>query len=156
VLRKVNIVTAKSVNMRHTHKLLKELVATVNANYEKAGNDIVLALKSDGYSNTITSHEGINVCCAGSIKECCIYLWGINNALNRPVPTTPLSNWLSVIKKVMKDKGINQSKLSVDSGVSKAYISEILNSKKEPKFGVVVSMFLALGVAPVVSFKSLN
>lgn len=66
---------------------------------------------------------------------------------------TPLSNWLSLIKQIAKDKNMSQAEIADKAGISKSYISEIFSGKKEPRLSKVVSIFLVLGIVPVIDFK---
>lgn len=68
--------------------------------------------------------------------------------------STPLENWLSLLKSTAKKKNISQAEIADKSGISKSYISEIFSGKKEPKFSKVISIMLVLGIVPIIEFKT--
>ena len=52
------------------------------------------------------------------------------------------------IKQVMKERGMTQSELSKESGISKSTLSEWLNDKYEPKQNSIYILSQTLGVSP--------
>ena len=70
--------------------------------------------------------------------------------------SAPLSDWLSLVKKITKDKKMSRSELSDKTGISRSYLSEIFSGKKEPRLSKVISIMLALGIFPQIELKEIE
>ena len=56
----------------------------------------------------------------------------------------------------MEENGLNQSQLAEKLGVSKGYVSQILNADFDHKLSKLVSLSLAIGKVPIVEYKDLK
>lgn len=62
-----------------------------------------------------------------------------------------LSDWLATLNKTIVDKKLTQRSVATNACISESYLSEILNGKKEPRLGMVITLFLAVGICPVMT-----
>jgi transcriptional regulator with XRE-family HTH domain len=60
------------------------------------------------------------------------------------------------IEKYMKSKNINRTKLAETLGVSKGYITQILNGDFDHKLSKLVELSLASNAAPILNFTNLD
>jgi transcriptional regulator with XRE-family HTH domain len=60
------------------------------------------------------------------------------------------------IKKYMSENNLNQSQLAQRLGVTKGYISQILNGDFDHKVSKLVELSLAIGKAPKLTFEDIN
>lgn len=56
----------------------------------------------------------------------------------------------------MQREGLNQSQLAEKLGVSKGYISQVLNGNFNYKLRTLVELSIAIGKAPVITYKALD
>lgn len=60
------------------------------------------------------------------------------------------------IEHYMKENHLTQTALAQNLGVSKGYLSQVLNGNFDHKLSRLVKLALAIGKAPIVEFKDLN
>lgn len=60
------------------------------------------------------------------------------------------------LRKYQEKFNLNQTELGEKLGVSKGYISQILNGKFDHKISTLVHLALAIGKAPILSFQDLE
>lgn len=60
------------------------------------------------------------------------------------------------LKNYMTEKNINQSKLAKELGVSKGYVSQVLNGDFNHRISTLVELSLAINKVPEISFKDLD
>jgi transcriptional regulator with XRE-family HTH domain len=56
----------------------------------------------------------------------------------------------------MKENGMNRTQLAEKLGVTKGYISQVLNGDFDHKISKLVELSLAIGLVPTISYKTLN
>ena len=56
----------------------------------------------------------------------------------------------------MKANNLNRTQLAENLGVTKGYVSQVLNGDFDHKIGKLVELSLAIGLVPVVAFKPLE
>ena len=64
-----------------------------------------------------------------------------------------LKDWLLVLNTAIKAKKLTQKEVASNAGISESYLSQILRGKKEPRLSIFVSIMLAMGIAPVITFE---
>jgi transcriptional regulator with XRE-family HTH domain len=72
--------------------------------------------------------------------------------------------WLSKIQidlfnemnRFMEEKGLNRTQLAELLGVSKGYVSQIMNGDSDHRLSKLVELSLAVGLAPTVTFDELD
>lgn len=60
------------------------------------------------------------------------------------------------VKKYLKDKDINQSDFAVELGVSKGYVSQVLNGDYNHKLSKFIELSLAIGKVPIIKLENLE
>lgn len=60
------------------------------------------------------------------------------------------------VENFMKKNNLKRTDLAEKFGVSKGYISQILNGDADHRLSKLVEMSLGIGLAPVISFKNLQ
>lgn len=60
------------------------------------------------------------------------------------------------VEKYLKEQNISQTTLAEKLGVSKAYISQILNGDFNHKISTLVELSLAIGKAPTITFNDIE
>lgn len=74
------------------------------------------------------------------------------------------SYWMTIIQndlyakveQYMIDKGINRTQLASELGVTKGYISQVLNGDFNHSLGKLIELALSVGVVPQINFKSID
>lgn len=61
-----------------------------------------------------------------------------------------------MVAEYIKKEGINQTQLAEKIGVSKSYISQIMNGNFNYTLKKMIELSLAMNIAPVIDFKDLN
>ena len=61
-----------------------------------------------------------------------------------------------MVAEYLKNKGMNQTQLAEQLGVSKGYISQILNGNFNYTLKKLIELSLAMNIAPVIDFKDLD
>lgn len=72
--------------------------------------------------------------------------------------------WLSKIQidlfnevnRFMEEKGLNRTQLAERLGVSKGYVSQIMNGDSDHRLSKLVELSLAIGLVPRLSFEQLE
>lgn len=71
--------------------------------------------------------------------------------------TTKIQNELyGMIRDHLKEEDKTQKELAEELGVSKGYISQIMNGEFDHKLSKLVKLSLALGKAPIIQFKNID
>lgn len=65
-------------------------------------------------------------------------------------------NLYELIESYRKENGLNKSQLAEKLGVTKGYITQILNGDFDHKISKLVDLSLAFGKAPVLEYKDIN
>lgn len=60
------------------------------------------------------------------------------------------------VERYMKDFNLSRSQFATQLGVSKGYISQILNGDADHRLSKLVELSLAIGLAPSISYESLT
>lgn len=60
------------------------------------------------------------------------------------------------VEQYMIDKGINRTQLASELGVTKGYISQVLNGDFNHSLGKLIELALSVGVVPQINFKSID
>lgn len=60
------------------------------------------------------------------------------------------------VEKYMKENNLNRKELAEKFGVSKGYISQILNGNADHRLSKIVELSVGIGLAPVISFKKID
>jgi len=61
-----------------------------------------------------------------------------------------------MVTEYVKKEGMNQTKLAIQLGVSKGYISQILNGNFNYTLKKLIELALAMNIAPVFDFRNLD
>ena len=65
-------------------------------------------------------------------------------------------NLFEIISNYLKSNSLSQTQLAEQLGVTKGYISQILNGEFDHKISKLVDLSLAVGCVPVVHFQDIN
>jgi transcriptional regulator with XRE-family HTH domain len=60
------------------------------------------------------------------------------------------------VEKYLKDNNLNRAKLALQLGVSKGYITQVLNGDFDHRISKLVELALSIGVVPSVQYKNIN
>ncbi|HEY1045094.1 MAG TPA: helix-turn-helix transcriptional regulator [Bacteroidia bacterium] len=60
------------------------------------------------------------------------------------------------VEQYMINKGINRTQLAAELGVTKGYISQVLNGDFNHSLGKLIELALSVGVVPQINFKSIE
>lgn len=60
------------------------------------------------------------------------------------------------VERYMKKNNVNRTSLAEKFGVSKGYISQILNGDADHRLSKLVEISLGIGMAPIITFENLS
>lgn len=61
-----------------------------------------------------------------------------------------------VLRKMRKDKNINQEKLAADSNLNRSFISQLEHGRKQPSLNTIFRLAKALGMTPSTMISSVE